>query len=161
VLINVRAAEEVDRAFIVEMAREASIIEDRPLPAADSEEVRGVLPQDLDAALIAVSAGGGRVGAAWWHEHDPPLAHDSRGQPLPELIVAVRAEDRGHGIGIALIEALALRAAARFSAIVLNVHIRNPAARLYSRIGFTVLGKGRGPLGVCLSRDLSAPDDEQ
>ena len=88
-LINVRAAEEVDRTFIVEMAQEASIIEDRPLPAADSEEVRSVLPQDLDAALIAVSANGDRVGAVWWHEHDPPLAHDSADQPLPELIVAV------------------------------------------------------------------------
>ena len=160
VLINVRAAAELDQVFIVEMAREASIIENRPLPAADSEEVRDVLPRDLAAALIAVSADGERAGAAWWHQHDPPLARDSRGQPLPELVVAVRAEDRGHGIGDSLIEALTLHAATYFSAIVLNVHIRNPAARLYSREGFTVLGKGRGPLGVCMRRDLSPASGE-
>jgi GNAT superfamily N-acetyltransferase len=93
--------------------------------------------------LIAVSASGDLVGAAWWHEHDPPLAHDSGDQPLPELIAAVRAQDRGHGIGKSLIEALALRASGRFSAVVLNVHYRNPATRLYSRTGFTVSGKGR------------------
>ncbi len=80
---------------------------------------------------------------------------------MPELIVAVRAQQRGNGIGTSLIEALALRASVRFAAIVLNVHIRNPAARLYSRTGFTVSGKGRGPLGVCMSRDLPAPDEEQ
>ena len=36
----------------------------------------------------------------------------------------------------------------------LNVHIRNPAARLYSRAGFVVAGKGRGPLGVAMVREL-------
>ncbi|HEY1711499.1 MAG TPA: GNAT family N-acetyltransferase [Solirubrobacteraceae bacterium] len=71
------------------------------------------------------------------------------------MIVAVRADRRGEGVGTALIEALALRAAERFSSIVLNVHIRNPAARLYSRTGFTVFAKGRGPLGVAMHRDLT------
>jgi GNAT superfamily N-acetyltransferase len=152
--VNVRAAHEHDEDFIVEMAREASTIENRPLPAADSEEVRSALPQDLGAAVVALNLDALRLGAAWWHYHDPPLARDASGRPLPELIVAVRVEDRGHGIGSSLIEALTLRAAEQFSAIVLNVHIRNPAARLYSRSGFTVLGAGRGPLGVAMRRDL-------
>jgi predicted GNAT family acetyltransferase len=73
------------------------------------------------------------------------------------MIVAVRADRRGCGLGTALIDALAVRAAEQFSSIVLNVHIRNPAARLYSRTGFTVLGAGRGPLGVAMQRDLSTP----
>jgi hypothetical protein len=38
--------------------------------------------------------------------------------------------------------------------LALNVHIRNPAARLYSRAGFVVAGKGRGPLGVAMVREL-------
>ena len=33
-------------------------------------------------------------------------------------------------------------------------HIRNPAAHLYSRAGFVVAGKGRGPLGVAMVREL-------
>ena len=70
------------------------------------------------------------------------------------MILAVRADQRGRGVGTALIEELALRAAEQFSTIALNVHSRNPAARLYSRTGFTVVGKGRGPLGIAMHRDL-------
>jgi len=33
-------------------------------------------------------------------------------------------------------------------------HFRNPAAHLYSRAGFVVAGKGRGPLGVAMVREL-------
>jgi hypothetical protein len=36
----------------------------------------------------------------------------------------------------------------------LNVHLRNPAARLYTRTGFEVAGKGRGPFGVAMVRTL-------
>jgi hypothetical protein len=61
-------------------------------------------------------------------------------------------------LGSTLLEALMLRAAEHFSEIVLNVHIRNPAARLYSRVGFTVPGKGHGLLGVAMRRDLSASE---
>jgi GNAT superfamily N-acetyltransferase len=155
-MLLIRAAGVDDEAFIVAMARQASVIEDRPLPAADAAAVRAVLPHDLKAVVIAENPEAARRGAAWWHWHDPPLARDTSGRPqLPELIVATCAEERDHGIGSSLIEALTLRAAEHFSAIVLNVHIRNPAARLYSRAGFTVLGKGRGPLGVAMRRDLS------
>jgi hypothetical protein len=36
----------------------------------------------------------------------------------------------------------------------LNVHLRNPAARLYTRTGFRVAGKGRGWFGVAMTREL-------
>jgi GNAT superfamily N-acetyltransferase len=153
----VRDAESDDTPFIIEMAREASTIEDRPLPTADSAVVRAALPRCARAAVIGESPDRARLGAAWWHWHDPPLACDFEGRPLPEMVIAVRAEQRGHGVGTALIEALAVRVGGQFPSIVVNVHIRNPAACLYSRMGFTVMGKGRGPLGVAMKRDLPTP----
>ena len=156
-LFVVRDAQGDDMPFIIEMAREASTIEDRSLPNADSAVVSAALPRCAQAAVIGESPDQARLGAAWWHWHEPPLACDSGGRPLPEMVLAVRAEQRGRGVGTALIEALAVRAAGQFSSIVLNVHIRNPAAWLYSRTGFIVMGKGRGPLGVAMQRDLPTP----
>ena len=77
------------------------------------------------------------------------------GAPVPEIVVAVVPADRGRGTGRRLLDALAAHAARQgHDRMVLNVHIRNPAARLYSRVGFTVAGKGRGPLGVAMVREL-------
>jgi len=50
------------------------------------------------------------------------------------------------------VEAIAEHAAERFDALTLNVHLANPATRLYMRTGFTVVGAGRGPFGVAMSR---------
>jgi GNAT superfamily N-acetyltransferase len=76
------------------------------------------------------------------------------GSPIPELTMAVAVRSRGRGIGAALIEALVTEAAPQFSVLALNVHLRNPAARLYMRAGFRVAGKGRGWFGVAMTRDL-------
>lgn len=76
------------------------------------------------------------------------------GSPIPELTMAVAVGSRGRGIGAALIEALVTEAAPQFSVLALNVHLRNPAARLYMRAGFRVAGKGRGWFGVAMTRDL-------
>jgi hypothetical protein len=97
--VPVRAGEPSDAAFIVEMARLASVIEDRPLPPADDPELVQMLPLSPDTAVLA-------------------LDHDGA----------------QHG----------------YDRLALNVHIRNPAARLYSSAGFVVAGKGRGPLGVAM-----------
>lgn len=98
-LIHVRSAEAHDEAFIVEMAREASVIEDRPLPAADSAVVRAVLPQDVKAAVIGEDPDGTRLGAGWWH--CPRLAHDEsprlrapRGRKASSGIVTMRPWNR-------------------------------------------------------------------
>jgi GNAT superfamily N-acetyltransferase len=109
-----------------------------------------MLPPTLDPVLVATTAAGAPVGAAWWHFHDPPLLDPS----VPEMGLAVLAAERGHGVGAALIDALAAKAAGSYDRIVLNVHVRNPAIRLYSRTGFEVVGKGRGPLGVAMVREL-------
>jgi GNAT superfamily N-acetyltransferase len=67
------------------------------------------------------------------------------------LRIAVADDVRGHGIRAALIEALAAK---HFTELALSVHLRNPAARLYTRCGFQVSGKGRGPFGVAMTRRL-------
>jgi len=151
---QIRQAEAEDRGFLVELARIACTLEDRPLPEPDAPEVLACLPQAINAALVAANDQNSPVGAAWWHLHEPPLVVSSDGSPLPELTMAVVEAARGRGVGTALIEALASSAATQFAAIALNVHLRNPAARLYTRTGFRVAGKGRGRFGVAMTREL-------
>ncbi len=155
--VPVRAGEPADAAFIVEMARLASVIEDRPLPSADDPELVQMLPPSPDTAVLALDHDGHPVGAAWWHFPDRPLVVTPDGAPVPELVVAVTPRHRGRGVGRCLLDALAARAAEHgYDRLALNVHIRNPAARLYSRAGFVVAGKGRGPLGVAMVLQLPA-----
>ncbi len=153
----VRAGEPSDAAFIVEMARLASVIEDRPLPPADDPALVRGLPKSPDTAVLALDDDGHRVGAAWWHLRDCPLVVTPDGAQVPELVIAVTPCDRGHGVGRCLLDAVAARAAEHgYDRLALNVHICNPAVRLYSRAGFVVAGKGRGPLGVAMVLQLSA-----
>lgn len=72
--------------------------------------------------------------------------------------MAVVERERRKGVGAALVAALADEAAERFSALILNVHLRNPATHLYTRTGFIVAGAGRGPFGVAMSRPLQEDD---
>ncbi len=155
--MRLRPARPEDRAFVIEMARLACTIEHRAPPPADSPSVTALLPEP-DAAVVAADDGGRPVGAAWWHIRRPPLLRGADGEPLPELVMAVVEEERGRGIGGSLVEALAEEAAKRFSALTLNVHIRNPAVRLYTRTGFSVAGAGRGRFGVAMSRPLQPHD---
>jgi GNAT superfamily N-acetyltransferase len=151
---RIRQAEAEDRGFVIEMARLACTLEDRPLPAPDAPEVLACLPLAMDAAIIATNDDERPLGAAWWHLHEPPLVMTPTGSPLPELTMAVAENARGQGVGTALLEAVVGNAAAHFDAIALNVHLRNPAARLYTRTGFRVAGKGRGWFGVAMTREL-------
>lgn len=160
-----REARASDEEFIVEMARHASAkgvwgfdepdtLENHPIPDADVPVVQAVLPPCVETAVVATDETGRRLGAAWWHWHEPPLLADSSGEPLPEMLIAVAEDARGTGVGARLIEALADKASRRFTALALNVHLRNPAGRLYTRTGFRVAGRGRGWFGVAMKRDL-------
>jgi GNAT superfamily N-acetyltransferase len=151
---RIRDAEAEDRGFVIEMARFACTLEDRPLPDPDAPEVLACLPHAMSAAVIATDDRDRPLGAAWWHLHEPPLILPRDGSPLPELTMAVAEDVRGHGVGTALIEALATNATTHFTELALNVHLRNPAARLYTRSGFRVAGKGRGWFGVAMTREL-------
>lgn len=152
--IALRAATANDAAFIVEMARHACIIEDWPLPEPDSEEVQELLPRSGEIPIVAVDGEGACIGAVWTFYNDPPLRVDGADAAMPELCIAVAPGKRGSGVGGALMDALVAEKSATLAAICTNVHIRNPAKRLYERKGFRVVGQGRGPLGVAMIKDL-------
>jgi GNAT superfamily N-acetyltransferase len=154
VRFGLRSAGTEDRPFLVEMARHVCTLEDRPLPAADAPEVVAFLPDSLEAAVVAVNERARRLGAVWWVLREPPLLLDREGSPLPELAIAVVEDERRKGIGRALLDALLERARGRFPAVALNVHLLNPAVRLYIRAGFKVAGAGRGWYGVAMSLRL-------
>jgi GNAT superfamily N-acetyltransferase len=152
--VKVRLALPNDDAFVLEMARYASTLEGRDLPGADDPGVLALLPNKGDVASIACDDEGRSVGAAWWHFHDPSLICATDGRPLPELAMAVSRSHRQQGVGTALVEVVAARAAERFEALSLNVHLLNPAVRLYVKTGFRVAGSGRGWYGVAMVRAL-------
>ena len=135
--MRVRRSEPGDAAFLLEMARLASGLEDRPLPSTDAPDVLAP-PASTDVALIATDHSGNPLGAAWWHMHDPPLLNGADGSPLPELAMAVKVGARGQGVGTALVEALASEAAHRSRALTLNVHLANRAVR---RLSSDVVGQ--------------------
>lgn len=151
---RVRPATPEDRVFIVEMARQASVLEGWALPAADSDDVRSVLPGDDDEVIVAENLLGRPAGAAWTFHSDPPLMVDATGASIPELCIAVTRQSRRRGAGSALLDELAQRCGQRYDAICLNVHQNNPARALYRRQGFDEIGQGRGALGVSMRKDL-------
>ncbi|TWF82097.1 acetyltransferase (GNAT) family protein [Pseudonocardia hierapolitana] len=153
--MRTRTGDRSDAAFIVEMARLASSIEGRPLPPADDPVLAQGLPPSPDTSVLALDHDGRPVGAAWWHFREPLLVVTPDGAPVPELVIAVTPAERGHGVGRHLLDALITRAARHgYDRLALNVHVLNPAVRLYCRTGFVVAGKGRGPLGVAMVRHL-------
>lgn len=152
---TMRSADNADHAFLVEMARMASIVEGRhPLPPGDSDEVLEILPRAGDVALVAVDRRQRHLGATWCFTGAPPLVKGDDAPPLPELATAVLPWARGRGVATALIEALAARMSTDTEALTLNVHLLNPAIHLYVKTGFRVIGQGRGPYGVAMIRDL-------
>jgi GNAT superfamily N-acetyltransferase len=136
--MRLRAATARDAAFIVEMARLACVIEDWPLPDADSEETQSLLPGS-DVAVVAEDATDLRLGSVSTFHREPPLVVDADAVSLPELIIAVAPEVRGNGVGGALLDELIVHCTGKYEAITLNADKRNPAAHLYERKGFRVL----------------------
>ncbi|MCL2850205.1 MAG: GNAT family N-acetyltransferase [Micrococcales bacterium] len=90
---------------------------------------------------FAADADGDVVGIAWSRlfPGDAP-GYGYVDDDTPELAVAVRADQRGQGVGARLVEALmAALADAGFAQVSLSVDKTNPAQRLYQRLGFTTV----------------------
>ena len=137
--VILRAAHPGDDAFIVEMARHACVIEDRPLPDPRDDEVLELLPPRGTVPILAEDHNGVPVGAVWTYHSSPPLRSDAAGVPLPELCIGVAPGHRGAGVGGLLLDALFADVARVADAMCTNVHVRNPARRLYERRGFRAL----------------------
>lgn len=152
--VRLRAATADDHAFVVEMARHACIIEDRPLPDPDDDEVLEMLPPPGVIPIIAEDRSELPIGAVWTYYSSPPLRFGADGAPLPELCIGVAPGRRGDGVGGLLLDALFADLSPQVDVMCTNVHVRNPAKRLYERKGFREVGQGNGPLGLAMIKDL-------
>ena len=92
--------------------------------------------QPGDLGIIARSAAGQALGAAWLRlgQKDGPFKVSN--SQVPELAIAVLPEARDRGIGKAMMRHLIERARGQFPAIVLSVREGNPATRFYENLGF-------------------------
>jgi ribosomal protein S18 acetylase RimI-like enzyme len=141
--VQLRAAARDDETFLWDMlalaAREPSADAARAEPFA-AKHLAG-WPREGDFGIVAVDDGA-PVGAAWARQLTPaeePSFFVAHG--VPEVTVGVLAPHRGHGVGHALLVALADEARARgLAGLTLNVRHDNPALRLYARAGFHETG---------------------
>jgi GNAT superfamily N-acetyltransferase len=146
----IRLAEPEDEPFLWDMGWEATAVDDgmRALgreAAFAMPHVRRYLDgwgRPGDAAVVAVAADGRRLGAAWYRlfpAEDPGWGFVAT--DVPELSIGVVAEARSGGVGSALLDTLLTLAREQgHRAVSLSVDRRNPARRLYERMGFRDAG---------------------
>ena len=161
--ITVRRALDSDEAFLREMQYEAIFVQpgEPPVPRSlvDEPEIahyyRGFGDRVGDVGRIAELGSGQPVGAAWVRQlsgDDPGFGYvDDRS---PELVVAVAEEYRGRRIGSALLTGLL----SDVPRCCLSVDARNPAVRLYERLGFGVVATDRDSLTMLRANSDSTAD---
>ena len=139
--VTIRELREGEIPLLTDFLYEAIYVPEgmAPPPRAIVEEdalqvyVRGFGSQPADTACVA-EQGGSVVGAAWARITDDYGHLDN---DTPSLAIALKPEQRGQGIGTALLRALLAALHARgHAAASLSVRKANPAARLYARLGF-------------------------
>ncbi len=132
----IKVASREDEPFLCEMLYEALFVPpgDEPFPRSVLRDpsirqyFEGFGRESSDCGLVS-TVGEERVGAAWARLiHGYGYVDDE----TPELTVAVVADFRGRGIGTALVEQLA----AIQPRLSLSTDVRNPAMRMYRRLGF-------------------------
>lgn len=139
-MYSIRPAAHIDEPFLVEMLYDALYVppghEPFPRSVLEAPEIAHYAADfglhAGDAGYVAETAGE-KIGAAWVRR----LQGDNRGygyvdDDTPELTIAVKPEWRGRGVGTALANRL-IEVIPRIS---LSSDPRNPAIRLYERLGF-------------------------
>jgi ribosomal protein S18 acetylase RimI-like enzyme len=142
--ITIRPLFPSEQSFLREMIYFAMYIpEDEDRPAIEVVDHPAISKYFLgwgrpgDTALVAVY-GKKLVGAAWYRlfSADNP-GYGFINPQTPEISIAFHPDFRNQGLGSQLLMQLLQQAAsAGFRAISLSVDTRNPALRLYERIGF-------------------------
>jgi ribosomal protein S18 acetylase RimI-like enzyme len=137
--VAIRPATGEDEAFLWEMLAEA----------AQENSVRAVAEnpgtakyvegwgRDGDLGVVAVTATGEPLGAAWLRLlRGEDAGYGFVDDNTPELAIAIRSGARGAGIGARLISHLLRAAKSRHRMVSLSVRSDNPALNLYERMGF-------------------------
>jgi ribosomal protein S18 acetylase RimI-like enzyme len=153
----IRTATSADQAFISEMQYEAFFVPPGadPFPASILDEPQivgyhvGFGTRAGDVGLVAESAAGEPLGAAWVRQVEGYGFVDA---DTPELGIAVLAGERRRGIGSALLHEL-FGSVPRCS---LSVDTRNPAMRLYQRLGFLTV-RTDGAYSATMLLDMREP----
>jgi len=141
----IRPFQPADQAFLWDMLYESIFVapDEEPPPRSIltdphlSHYVEAMGSRPGDMAWVVEHDSGARLGAVWLRRlpaTDPGYGFVDAS--TPELGIAVASGRRGRGVGSALL-ATALAAVGRCS---LSVDARNPAMRLYERLGFVVVG---------------------
>ena len=143
--LEVRSATEADRDFLASMLYEAAYwrtSDDRPelSEALRAPELRVYLEdwgREGDRALIATAADD-RLGAAWYRLFtDERHGYGFVEATMPEIAMAVAPSYRRLGVGRMVLSALLVQARLdEFLAVSLSVEEGNPAASLYTALGF-------------------------
>lgn len=147
--VTIRPLLPEEQHFLREMIYEAMYIpEDEvhpPREIVDQPPIRKYVAgwgKPGDAAWVA-DCDGRLIGAAWYRlfaEDDPGYGFINA--RTPELSIALRPDFRHRGVGTELLKAVLRQAAsAGFEAVSLSVDLRNPAARLYQRLGFLEINR--------------------
>lgn len=141
---NIRRAVAGDLAFLEDMLVEAANAPARVRGRAETLADPGIghyidgWPRETDLGLVATEAGGRPIGAVWlrYFTGTEP-GHGFVGADIPELAIGVVADQRGRGIGRALLRAIAAMASDQGTGqISLSVEKNNPARSLYRSEGF-------------------------
>ena len=142
--VTIRPLMPQEASFLREMIYEAMYIpaeeEHPPREIVDQPPIRKYIAdwgRHGDAAWVA-TANGALIGATWYRlfpEDDP--GYGFLNARTPEISIALRPGFRDQGVGSKLLKTLLRHAAdAGFEAVSLSVDVRNPATRLYARLGF-------------------------
>lgn len=125
-----------------------SIIFDDPLCYAAIEDF-GIYENDI--AFVA-TADGEPVGCCWARTTEEYGHIDDE---TPSLSISVLEDHRGNGIGTDLLEAMIEELQDRgLDRVSLSVQKENPAARLYQRLGFEIVGDGFDDTEWLMVREL-------
>jgi len=148
-----RLSAHADPAFLAEMLYEAvnwhdDGAEERPpldavLAVPENARYISEWGRNGDFALCALDRRDEPIGAAWWrHFTASEPGYGYVADDVPELSIAVYPEFRRQRVGSLLLGSIVARAQRdRERAVSLSVAPENPAARLYARQGFEVVGE--------------------